>query len=316
MLKQSTAYTQTFFMVSSTDHLAAKTAASPVVNLAKAGAAFGAAGGAVTEIANGWYKVALSTTDTNTLGDLSFHITGTGADDVDFREQVFARTVDDLMATFTLPTNFSSLSVDASGRVDVGKVLGTAQTAGDLKASLNTLQADTDDIQTRLPAALVGGRMDSSVGALAANVITAASIAAAALNGKGDWSTYAGGDTAGVTTLLARLSAARALLLDNLDATVSSRSTYAGGDTAGVTTLLARLTAVRAGLLDFLDAAISSRLSSGSYSAPDNAGVAAIKAKTDSLVFTKPGEVDANVQSINDTTVNGHGVTGTDPWGV
>ena len=40
-------------------------------------------------------------------------------------------------------------------------------------AALATVQADTDDIQTRLPAALVGGRMDSSVGAMAANVMTA-----------------------------------------------------------------------------------------------------------------------------------------------
>ena len=81
----------------------------------------------------------------------------------------------------------STLAVDANGRVDVSKVLGTAQTAGDLKASLNTVQADTDDIQTRLPAALVSGRMDGSVGAMAANVLTAAAINAAALNGKGDW---------------------------------------------------------------------------------------------------------------------------------
>ena len=81
----------------------------------------------------------------------------------------------------------SVLAVDANGRVDVSKVLGTAQTAGDLKASLNTLQSDTDDIQTRLPAALVGGRMDASVGAMAANVVTAAAINAAARNGKGDW---------------------------------------------------------------------------------------------------------------------------------
>lgn len=213
-------------------------------------------------------------------------------------------------------TTTGQLSVDASGRVDVGKVLGTAQTAGDLKASLNTLQTDTDDIQTRLPAALVGGRMDSSVGAMAANVLTAAAIAAAALNGKGDWltgdssgvttllarltagratnldnldatvssrSTYAGGDTAGVTTLLTRLSAARALLLDNLDAAISSRSTYAGADTAGTTTLLARLSAARALLLDNLDATVSSRLASAGYTAPNNAGITAIQAKTDNL---------------------------------
>lgn len=49
-------------------------------------------------------------------------------------------------------------------------------------AALATVQADTDDIQTRLPAALVGGRMDSSVGAMAANVITAASIATDAID--------------------------------------------------------------------------------------------------------------------------------------
>lgn len=41
-----------------------------------------------------------------------------------------------------------------------------------------SVQADTDNIQTRLPAALVSGRMDSSVGAMAADVLTAAATAA------------------------------------------------------------------------------------------------------------------------------------------
>jgi len=43
------------------------------------------------------------------------------------------------------------------------------------------VQADTDNIQTRIPAALVSGRMDSSVGAMAANVLTATAIAADAI---------------------------------------------------------------------------------------------------------------------------------------
>lgn len=47
-----------------------------------------------------------------------------------------------------------------------------------IKAETVTILADTNDIQTRLPAALVGGRMDSSVGAMAANVMTAAAAAA------------------------------------------------------------------------------------------------------------------------------------------
>jgi hypothetical protein len=40
----------------------------------------------------------------------------------------------------------------------------------------------------------------------------------------------------------------------------------------------------------------------------------AIKAKTDSLTFTVAGQVDSNVQYVNDVAVNGTG-TGGDPWG-
>lgn len=42
--------------------------------------------------------------------------------------------------------------------------------------------------------------------------------------------------------------------------------------------------------------------------------VDAIKAKTDSLTFTVAGQVDANIESVNGTTVNGSGTAG-DPWG-
>lgn len=41
--------------------------------------------------------------------------------------------------------------------------------------------------------------------------------------------------------------------------------------------------------------------------------VDAIKAKTDALTFTVSGQVDANVQSINDTALQGNGTSGT-PW--
>lgn len=64
------------------------------------------------------------------------------------------------------PTNFSLLSVDSNGRVDVIKVAGTTQTAGDIIG-------DTNDIQTRIPAALTaGGNMKSD--ALAINGVTGA----------------------------------------------------------------------------------------------------------------------------------------------
>ena len=76
--------------------------------------------------------------------------------------------------------------------------------------------------------------------AIPANWITAAGITAAALNGKGDWSTYAGGDTAGTTTLVGLLTPTRA---GYLDAAISSRSTYAGGAVASVTGAVGSVTA-------------------------------------------------------------------------
>ena len=69
----------------------------------------------------------------------------------------------------------------------------TTTLAGDIATRLATAGYTAPDnatiaaISGRLPAALVDGRMDSMVGAMGTNVITAASIQAGALNGKGDW---------------------------------------------------------------------------------------------------------------------------------
>jgi hypothetical protein len=91
LLKQSsTAQKLLFLMVSSTDHVTAVTGLSPTVTLSKAGAAFGSPAGAVTELANGWYVVAGNATDTNTLGALILHATGTGADPTDIYYDVVA----------------------------------------------------------------------------------------------------------------------------------------------------------------------------------------------------------------------------------
>lgn len=90
---------------------------------------------------------------------------------------------------------------------------------------------------------------------------------------------------------------ARAALLDFLDVAVSSR--------AAATTALSNVqwTNARAALLDFLDIAVSSRLASGSYTAPNNSGIVAIKAQTDQLSFTA-GNVNANAQvTIDDPSI-------------
>lgn len=128
-----------FKMIDSADHISKKTGLTCTVNLSKAGGAFGAAGGTITEVANGWYKIALTTTDTNTLGDLAYYITATGADDTDFSDQVSVRLIDD--AAFPA-TSGRSMVVDANGLVDANTVKvgptgsGTAQTARDVGASV------------------------------------------------------------------------------------------------------------------------------------------------------------------------------------
>jgi len=130
-LKQSTAYTRMFLMVDSTDHVTGKTGLTVTLTLSKAGGAFAAAGGAVTEVSSGWYKVALNTTDTNTLGDLAYHATATNADPTDFVDQVTANILGD-----TLPANLTQVdgvanASHASGMVpaDARDILGTAISA-------------------------------------------------------------------------------------------------------------------------------------------------------------------------------------------
>jgi hypothetical protein len=97
----------------------------------------------------GWYEVTLDATDTNTLGILIVAVHESGALPV-WKEYM------------VVPAMIYDSIVAGSDRLDtnVTHVGDTAQTAGDIIA-------DTNDIQTRLPAALVSGRIDASVGAMA-----------------------------------------------------------------------------------------------------------------------------------------------------
>lgn len=86
----STARPLLFLMLSETDHVTGVTGLSPTVTLSKNGGAFASPAGAVTEVGNGWYKVAGNATDTATLGPLLLHATGTGADPCDVVYDVVA----------------------------------------------------------------------------------------------------------------------------------------------------------------------------------------------------------------------------------
>jgi len=130
-LKQSNAYTRMFLMVQSGDHTTPATGLTVTVTLSKAGGAFAAAGGTVTEVANGWYKIALTTTDTGTLGDLAYHCTATGADPTDFVDQVSSKYFGD-MVDANLTSIFNSTLI--SGVVDT-----------------TTYSPTTTDFETNLP---------------------------------------------------------------------------------------------------------------------------------------------------------------------
>lgn len=82
-----------------------------------------------------------------------------------------------------LPTNAELTSALGTADDAVLAVLGTpagASLAADVaavKGQTAAIETDTQDVQARLPAALVSGRMDASVGAMAANVMTASAAA-------------------------------------------------------------------------------------------------------------------------------------------
>ncbi|MFN9371502.1 MAG: hypothetical protein ACK6D3_06425, partial [Planctomycetaceae bacterium] len=81
---------------------------------------------------------------------------------------------------------------------------GILDTIRDLVVTVDTvadrIEVDTQDIQSRLPAALVSGRIDASVGAMASSVLTAAALATDAVGeiADGVWDeAYSGHTTAG-----------------------------------------------------------------------------------------------------------------------
>lgn len=230
LLKQSTARTRTFLMVDSTDHLTGKTGLTVTLTLSKNGGAFGAAGGAVSEISSGWYSVALNTTDTNTLGDLAYHATGTGADPSDWADDVLV----------DLPGGAVSSVTGAVGSV-TGNVGGNV--VGSVASVTARVTANTDQLAGQTVTAAAGVTFPTSVASptnitagtittatnvttvngLAANVVTAASIADAAI----DRATFAA-DT-GLQTVRSNTAQAGAGSTITLDASASATDSIYNG---------------------------------------------------------------------------------------
>ena len=236
----------------------------------------------VTNVSTGLYKAAV-TMPTLAIGDEV--------------ELVIAATVSTISDSAVVWGDTYDLNADANGKVllqptQTGVTIPTVTTVGTL---------------TNLPP-------------VTTDWLTAAGVKADAVTKiQSGLSTYAGGDTSGTTTLLARLTATRAGLLDNLDAAISTRMatfsyTSPPAASAIVTSIMTDLlsssdfsTAGSFGKLikDYLDVAVSSRLATSGYTVPPTAAqnrqemdtnstqLSAIKGKTDSMTFTIASHIDA-----------------------
>lgn len=182
-----------------------------------------------------------------------------------------------------------TLDVTAGGEAgidwaNIGSPTTTVNLSGTTVKTATDVETDTADIQARLPAALVSGRMDSSVGAMAANVMTAAAAAA-------DLTTELQSGLATAASITA-LDGKIDIIDGNVDsilvdtavigtpagASVSADIAAIKAETASILTDTAEIGAAGAGLT-----ALASAANLATVAGYIDTEVAAIKAKTDNL---------------------------------
>lgn len=158
--------------------------------ISKGSGAFAAMTVTITEMENGFYSVPLSTVHTNTTGLLTMLFTHASGKQVNLQFRIEAKLVDDL-------NDVAATAIVSGGAID---------TTGGAVDIVTTL--------TNLPS-------------IPANWLTAAGIAASALNGKGDWNTVAP-DNSGITGIQTDLSnttdglGALKILIDAIQVNVDS----------------------------------------------------------------------------------------------
>ena len=152
-LTKSTATDRLVFMTDSTDHIAGKTGLTLTITASKAGAAFASITPTVTERGNGWYSLALTTSHTDTNGDLALHITGSGADPTDILFCVVSYNADDAirMGLTALPganaDAAGGLPISDAGGLDIDTILGRITANVSTATALATAQSDLTAIK-------------------------------------------------------------------------------------------------------------------------------------------------------------------------
>ncbi len=289
-LKQSTAATVKIGpFVDSTDGVTAETGltiSQADIRLTKNGGAFAQTNNAAgaTHDENGYYGVPLDATDTGTLGRLRVAVNEAGALPVwqDFMV-VAANVYDSLIGGGdTLDVQVTGIGANV---IDAAAIAADAITAAKVAADVTT------ELQTGLATSAAVATLQTSVDDLPTNAELATAL------GTSD------------DAVLAEVALVKAKT-DNLPSDPADESLIIAATDA----VMARLGApVGADL----SADIAAKASQASVNTIDDfldTEVAAIKAKTDSLNFTVAGQVDANIQYVNDVAVTGTGAVG-DEWG-
>lgn len=167
-----------FLMVLAADHVTGATGLSPTVTIAKNdGLGFATPLGAVSELGSGWYSVAPNATDANTLGPISLHATGAGADPADEEYPVVPNLA--ALAAALSPSSTSALALTARTLITNAlielNVLGDGEDASPSMGTLGLaiLNRMTDawnterlllPVQTRLTFALTANQASRTIG--------------------------------------------------------------------------------------------------------------------------------------------------------
>lgn len=196
----------------------------------------------------------------------------------------------------------ASVLLAADQAVNATKIGGTTQTGRDIGLSV-LLAADQAVNMTKVSGTTqtardLGAQLDAAISTRMASYTQPAGFLAA---------TFPAGTIASTTNLTAGTIAAVSGAVGSVTGAVGSVTGNVGGNVTGSVGSVVGLTASN------LDAAVSSRLATSGYTAPDNTSITAVKAKTDSLTFTKANELDANIKSVFGTTITGSGTTAA-PW--
>jgi hypothetical protein len=330
MLKQSTARNLMVFLTDSTDHVTGLAGASLTIALSKDGAAFASVTPAVTDRSDGWYNLALTTSHTDTLGDLVLHITAAGADPIDLREQVFAGLPGESVTVSSIGTDVitstalasSAVTEIATGvRTELTTELGRIDVATSTRLATSgytvppTASANATAVRSELTTEL--GRIDVAVSTrLATSGYTAPDSAATIADAV--WDEALSGHTTAGSTGKALDDASSGGGGTDWTATerehIRSRLGIDGTASApSATPTLATPASVRTELtveLSRIDVTTSSRLATSGYTAPPTASDNA----TATLLAAETTPIRSDIRKVNAYSVKGSG-TLLDPWG-